>query len=275
MPDDVPGTEDNTTQNNDGGSDTPEWLQSISEDLRANPTLIKFSDVEGLAKSYINAQNLIGRDKIPMPESEDDWNGVFDRLGRPGTGDEYNLARPELPEGMQMNEEVSKAFRDTAHQLGLSDKQAAGLFDWYWKNTTAQHADMQKKGELAREEATVALRTEYGEAFERKVVAGERALDEFGSEELIEHLKETGLNNDPRMIRFLANVGEKMMEDGGLKGTGTGSGAQTPEEIQDEINTLMAKPAYVNKKDPEHESLTRQAYNLRKRLHPQKTPVTG
>lgn len=274
MADDVPGTPDNTGQDNDGVGDTPEWLQGISEDLRANPTLIKFNDVEGLAKSYINAQNLIGRDKIVMPETDDDWSGVFDRLGRPGTGDEYNLAKPELPEGMQMSEEVSKAFRETAHKLGLSDKQAAGLFGWYWENVKAQHADIQKKGELSREEATATLRTEYGEAFERKVVAGERALDEFGSEELIEHLKSTGLNNDPRMIRFLTNVGEKMMEDGALKGAGGGTG-QTPEEIQDEINTLMAKPAYTNSKDIEHASLVRQVMNLRKRLHPQKMPVAG
>lgn len=264
MPDPEP-TGQNNDDPNEGGGDAPEWMGSIPEELRTDPTLTRFKNVEGLAKSYLQARNMIGRDKIAMPESEQDWNDVYSRLGRPGTGDEYNLAKPELPEGVRMNEETAKAFRETAHQLGLSDKQAAGLYSWYWENTKAQYADTQKKGELLREEATLKLRSEYGEAFERKVVAGERALDEFGSDELIAHLKETGLNNDPRMIRFLANVGEKMMEDGALIGKGTG-GAQTPDEINAEINALMAKPAFTNEKDPEHISVGKQVMRLRERL---------
>ena len=43
------------------------WMSSLPSDLQTNDSLTKFSSVESLAKSYINAQGIIGADKIVKP----------------------------------------------------------------------------------------------------------------------------------------------------------------------------------------------------------------
>ena len=43
------------------------WRDSLSDDLKTNASLQKFSDVGTLAKSYINAEQMIGKDKMVVP----------------------------------------------------------------------------------------------------------------------------------------------------------------------------------------------------------------
>ena len=49
-----------------GGSGN-DFLSTIPEELREHPSLSPIKDVENLARSYVNAQKLIGADKIPLP----------------------------------------------------------------------------------------------------------------------------------------------------------------------------------------------------------------
>ena len=43
------------------------WRDSLPEDIRDNSSLSKFTDVSTLAKSYINAEQMIGKDKFTIP----------------------------------------------------------------------------------------------------------------------------------------------------------------------------------------------------------------
>ena len=61
--------------------DTPapqtSWKDSISEDYRNDPNIEKFTEIDALAKSYINATKMIGQDKVAIPNNnstEDQWN---------------------------------------------------------------------------------------------------------------------------------------------------------------------------------------------------------
>ena len=62
-----------------------------------------------LAKSYINATQMIGKDKVAVPNknsTEDQWNEVYDKLGRPESADKYSLnAKSEVVpiDEMQLN----------------------------------------------------------------------------------------------------------------------------------------------------------------------------
>ena len=49
-----------------GSSD---WLDSIDEALKTEPSLSDIKDVNSLAKSYVHAQKMIGADKIKCRES--------------------------------------------------------------------------------------------------------------------------------------------------------------------------------------------------------------
>jgi len=70
----------------------PNWREMLSEDIRGDERLAKFETLEGLAKSYINAEQMIGREKIPMPKSDEEWQDVYNRLGRPESAEGYGLA---------------------------------------------------------------------------------------------------------------------------------------------------------------------------------------
>ena len=102
------------------------WRDSLPDDLKTNESLGKFSDVSTLAKSYINAEQMIGKDKMVVPSAnttEDEWNDIYDKLGRPSAPNAYEL-KAELGEGEQIDEQLMSSFKETAHKHGLSPAQA-------------------------------------------------------------------------------------------------------------------------------------------------------
>ena len=105
------------------------FMEMIPEDLREHPSLSPIKDVGNLARSFVNAQKLIGADKIPFPTNptEEDLSNIYSRLGRPETPEGYEFAT----DGNVITEDVAAEYAGVAHQLGLSPKQAAGILDYY------------------------------------------------------------------------------------------------------------------------------------------------
>jgi len=103
-----------------------DWKESLPEDLKNDPSLLTVKDVPGLAKSYIHAQKMIGADKIALPgknASEEEWDAVYNRLGKPEEAKAYEEDFGDLP----IPEENVKNFKDAAHKLGLNQTQFKGL----------------------------------------------------------------------------------------------------------------------------------------------------
>ena len=118
-----------------GDTNTPtqntDWKASLSDEIRNEKSLENISDIESLAKGYVHAQRLVGADKIPVPNkfaTEEDWNKVYEKLGRPKSADEYKF---NLPEDKTVNEAALKGFADQAHKLGLLPGQADGVVKFY------------------------------------------------------------------------------------------------------------------------------------------------
>ena len=116
----VAATEQNPALSGDPLNNTPEtntdWKAGLSDELRADKSLENIKDISSLAKSYIHAQKLVGADKIPVPNkhaTEQDWDAVYKRLGRPDTPDGYKY---NLPEDQNVNAEALKTFSDHAHK---------------------------------------------------------------------------------------------------------------------------------------------------------------
>ena len=81
-------TEPTATPSNVAKSDTPvspttetqpvakTWKEAISEEFRNDPNIEKFTEIDALAKSYINATQMIGKDKVAVPNknsTDDQW----------------------------------------------------------------------------------------------------------------------------------------------------------------------------------------------------------
>ena len=75
-----------------GGSGNS-FIEMIPEELREHPSLSPIKDVGNLARSYVNAQRLIGSDKIPLPKNptDEDLDNIYSKLGRPETPEGYEL----------------------------------------------------------------------------------------------------------------------------------------------------------------------------------------
>ncbi len=248
---------------------TSSWKESISEQYRNDPNIEKFTEIDALAKSYINATKMIGQDKVVIPtnnSTEEAWNEVYDKLGRPESAEKYSLdAKSKV---VSLDENAVKQFAETSHKLGLNNKQAQGLLEFYKQNMegTAQQAKIDT--ETAQAQAEQQLRQEWGRDFEAKVKqAGALAKANMDANVLDMTLSNgTRLGDHPEIIRGFAKIAGMMAED---KIVSTESeSVQSNQSIQDEIDTIINDKAspYWNKGHPNHDKQVQQVYTLREML---------
>lgn len=260
--------QDQQNQDQQNQDQQTSWRDTLPEGIRESADLTKFDSVDALAQSYINASQLIGRDKIPMPKSEDEWTETYNRLGRPDSLDDYEIVTPEgLPANLKTSTDNSiKWFKETAHEIGLNKTQASKFFNKYTTLITEQTQASQDKINQEVAETKVMLNTEYGEALPAKMVLANRAMDKFGGDELVKLFAETGLGRDPRIIKAFIGIGELIAEDVGLDKQG--EPIESEGDLDAKILELQGRPAYVDAMDPAHLSLVKQVETLMKRRHP-------
>ncbi|RKZ91789.1 MAG: hypothetical protein DRQ40_09440 [Gammaproteobacteria bacterium] len=122
------------------------WQDSLPEDMRTNPTLDKFKDPEGLAKSYIELERMQSRSlTIPGEHStDDDWDKYYTKAQEGGhltvhpdhASDEHkkafwkSLGVPESTDGYSMVDDFEglpddtvSGVRELAVKAGWTNKQ--------------------------------------------------------------------------------------------------------------------------------------------------------
>jgi hypothetical protein len=245
------------------------WKESISEVYRNDPNIEKFTEIDALAKSYINATRMIGQDKVVIPtnnSTEDQWNEVYDKLGRPESAEKYSLdAKSKV---VSLDDNAVKQFAETSHKLGLNNKQAQGLLDFYKQNMegTAQQAKVDT--ETAQAQAEQELRSEWGREFDSKVKQASSLAKANIKPEILDMTLSNGtrLGDHPEIIKGFAKIAGMMSED---KIVSTESeSVQSNQSIQDEIDTIINDKAspYWNKGHPNHDKQVQQVYTLREML---------
>lgn len=252
-----------------GGGAAPEpvnggkWYESLPEDMRGDQNITKFDSVESMAKSWLNAQRLIGQDKIPVPQTDEDWDNVYSRLGRPEDPTGYKI---EAPEGLEVNADIQGAFLETAHKLGLNQAQVEGLAQWQFEQSINGEESSKAASESALNEKMESLKKEWGQAFDQNASIAQRAVNEFASDADRDFLNNAVIDgvkagNHPVLARLFHNIGKQMMESGKLEGKGA-EGVLTPKELEDQTTKLMNHPAYTNRQHPEHKMVMRQVQEL-------------
>ncbi len=127
-------TTENTTQTTTETPPPKFWEAFQTPELKDNASVKKFNDVESLAKSYVNLEKTFGKDKITVPDqhaTDEDWRGVFSKLGLPENPDKYELKADGL------DPEFIKEFKKTAHESGMLPRQVQKAVDWYTGKTKA------------------------------------------------------------------------------------------------------------------------------------------
>jgi hypothetical protein len=245
------------------------WKESISETYRNDPNIQKFTEIDALAKSYINATRMIGQDKVVIPtnnSTEDQWNEVYDKLGRPESAEKYSLdAKSKI---VSLDDNAVKQFAETSHKLGLNNKQAQGLLEFYKQNMegTAQQAKIDT--ETAQAQAEQELRSEWGREFDTKVKQASSLAKANIKPEILDMTLSNGtrLGDHPEIIKGFAKIAGMMSED---KIVSTESeSVQSNQSIQDEIDSIINDKAspYWHKGHPNHDKQVQQVYTLREML---------
>jgi hypothetical protein len=246
------------------------WKDSISQEFREDPNISKFTEIDALAKSYINATRMIGQDKVAVPNqnsTDDQWSEVYDKLGRPESPDQYKL--DVKSEVVPLDDGTIKSFAENAHKLGLNNKQAQGILEYYKNSMEGSAQQAQIDTETAQANAEAELRKEWGRSFDENIKkAGAVAKANMNPEILDMQLKDgTRLGDHPAVIKGFANIANLMSED---KMIGTGEDNSTSgRDLESEISSLVndRDGPYWNKAHPEHDKVVQQVFTLRTMLN--------
>jgi len=242
------------------------WKDSISEEFRSDPSIEKFTEIDALAKSYINATKMIGQDKLVIPNNnstDDQWSEVYSKLGRPESADKYEL--DSKSETVPMDEGAIKSFAEQSHKLGLNNKQAQGILEFYKNNMEGTAQQSKIDTETAQVQSEQQLRQEWGRDFEGKVKqAGALAKANIDPDVLDMQLQNgIRLGDHPEIIKGFAKIASMMSED---KILGTESeNVNTTKDLESEIAAIMNDKTgpYYNNSHPEHDKMVQQVYTLR------------
>jgi hypothetical protein len=231
-----------------GGSGN-DFLQMIPEELRDHPSISPIKDVENLARSYVNAQRLIGADKIPMPHNptDEDLDRIYSRLGRPESPDQYQFS----VDGNIVTEEVAQQYADIAHQLRLTPEQASGVLDYYKSVVENTGVANMQQVEAQRAQAEEALRQEWGNNYDAIVTRAAKTAQEFADPEVfdLDLADGTKLGNNPEFIKAFAKIAEfrQSVTSEDTVSEPSQTSYMTREQAQAEANAIMMSPVYTDK----------------------------
>jgi hypothetical protein len=156
-------------------------------------------------------RKLLGTEKVPVPQSDDDeegWDRFYKAAGRPDDPGEYGFEPPEqMPESLPYDTDLEQSYRNVAHKNGLSDRQAKAIYDAYVKTQIERTAEWEKLRQENRAEMQAKLQREYGQRYEGAVNRARTAMNTFADPDFVQFLQESNLDDDPRMIRFMERVG--------------------------------------------------------------------
>lgn len=147
-----------------------------------------------------------------------------------------------LPEGVEIDAEALAVVSPIAKELGLSNEGLSKIAGVYAEkvlpsvidrvNTELQAGIVATRAEWAQQ-AMEAIKTDpvyegKGLADVRKVAA--KAIDRFGGEDFRKYLDETGLGDNPAMLRLAYGVGSQIAEDTTFERGGTTTTPKTSVE---------------------------------------------
>jgi hypothetical protein len=177
------------------------------------------------------------------------------------------LRRPQLPQGVTYDESLEKAALPVAHKLGLTPQQLQGLLDFY-AGHQGQSFQTAMRGRGDEQLQSVGqLQQEWGPTYDAKVSQAARAARYFGGQSLVNFLNESGMGNNPELVRTFAKIGSMMTEDTLKIGKSQGF-SMTPDEARREANKLMASEAYTKRDHPEHGSVVEHVQHLFEHAYP-------
>lgn len=223
------------------------WYETLGDSYKENPSITKFENVEGLAKSYLSLESMLGQEKIPVPKNAEDegaWSLYNKAFKIPETSDKYELAPSE--ELGEFREQIGdlQAFKDIMHKHRIPPEAAQGLLDTYLGEIKGSVEKQEQQVQAQMTEAQTSLQKEWGNAYEDKIKGARDVLAKLAGDEENFNYFNSKIGNDAKFIKLLASINDKISEGslGGLDKQ-SGSFAKTPSEANQEFNDILNNPS--------------------------------
>lgn len=132
-------------------------------------------------------------------------------------GQPYEWQDFTVPEGVQLNEEITTSFKSILEDAKLSPQEKAqSLLDLQGKLTQSL-MESQEQAQAAQKQQwadQIKADPELGGAnFDKTVETAVKAIEQFGSPELRTLLNGTGIGNHPELVKFCHRIGKALSED--------------------------------------------------------------
>ena len=237
------------------------WRDSLPEELKNDPTLQNYKDVESLAKTVVHQQKMIGS-RIPIPKTEEEKTELYGKLGRPEEPGKYEVAVPEDYQQF-FREESMNEFRNVAHKIGLNNEQVQALMDFQINEINHELEGSSSQLNSQREQVEQNLKQEWGYDYDKNVKAAQRAVQVYGDTE-VQELLNGELGNNPALIKMFARLGKEVTEDM-AQNTQNNTLSVSPLDAKQEIANIMNNPKhpYFDGRHREH----KEAVEKMRQLH--------
>lgn len=134
-----------------------------------------------------------------------------------GAPEKYELAAPE---GKEFSQEVLGAFSEAARELNLSNESAQKMLDKIGPAFAERQANAMEAARTQWVNDSRGDKEFGGDKLQENIATAKKALDKFGTPELVTLLNESGLGNHPEIIRAFYRAGMAISEDGFVAGSG-------------------------------------------------------
>lgn len=222
--------------------------------------------VEDLTKGYTNLEKLLSREKVPVPQGDDDQEGLdrwFSAV-RPESEDAYDFGEPpkEMPAGLSYDDELEQSFRNAAFANGLHPKQAKALHDMFVKGQVERVTQYNKMQNEQKTRLMTDLQREHGAQFPAVLQRSKSVLGKYANPDFIAAFEEYGLANDARIINVFDRIGRDMQGESKLVGNAQPTASHA--DIDQAISQFTAKnnKALFDKSHPDHNRLVAERAKL-------------
>lgn len=174
------------------------------KDIRDWVSKTGFKAPKEVVKSAFEQSKLLGNSiRLPGKDATPEELATFrEKLGTPKEAKDYEFAPPkDLPEDLPYDGERADAFRQKAHELGLTKDQAKGLHDWFagatvedFKAMGSKNAEQQAQIAKGETDKLVKLWGPLdGDQMRTNLAFADKALREVGGDEALAEFQRVGL----------------------------------------------------------------------------------
>jgi len=228
------------------------WKAGLPEDIRGEICLDTAPDLPELAKQYVNAQKMIGKNKVVLPTDKStpaEIEAFRLATGVPKTPGEYKITPPTDLTLVDLAPDAIAPVLAEFHKAGLNQKQTEVAFKQFEGFIRKLEESVQVDEQARFEAAEKMITEESGEALEDQkhyanLFIEQECPDETKRAALLEALNSNSLR--PYVFNLLANTYRKYCAPAGGIPAPQGGTAMTPAMLEAKAQELMATPGYID-----------------------------